>query len=109
MLNVLKQVCKETRKFVPFKMKSKHLATFVEYIMQQSTIRNAIKTIVINSIGPDTIYYLSHHITTVEGVLDLLPARPVERDGNYRVLVRETEYLQMKAELLAKSIPQWYP
>ena len=107
MLNVLKQAYKETSEFVPFKMKSKHPATFVKYIMQQSTVRNANKTIVINSIGPDAMYYLSHHITAVDGVLDLLPARTVERDGNYRVLVRETEYLQVKAEL-AKSIPQWY-
>ena len=53
------------------------------------------------------MYYLSHHILAIDGVLDILPAKSVDINGNYRILVKKQSFRAARKSLI-KSIPVWF-
>ena len=105
--DIMMKVFRETREFVPFRMKSKNPKAFANVIKHQTlTIANH-HTIILQNIGVDAMYYISDYIMTVDGVIDIMPARTVDINGNYRVLVHKDNF-RMVRKTLMHAIPDWY-
>ena len=62
MIDLLMKVYRESLQFVPFQMKQKSPQAFTNAIHRQSEQISNLYTIILQNIGEDTMYYLSHHI-----------------------------------------------
>ena len=105
--DLLKKVYRETQDFIPFRMKTKNPKAFINVLKYQSTTIASNYTIVLQNIGTDAMYYLSDYIRSVDGVLDLMPARTVDTNGNYRVLVHKDNFRPVR-RVLMQQIPEWF-
>ena len=108
--NVLKKVglFRDSLDFIPFRMKTKNPKAFANVISHQcQTIANNY-TIILQNIGTEAMYYLSDYIRSMDGVLDLMPAKTVDINGNYRVLlVHKDNFRQVRRALMIQN-PEWF-
>ena len=107
MINLMKQVCKDTHEFVPFQMKARHKEAFVRIICQQTHLLSQLRTIIIKNVGSQAMFYLHDHIAAIPGVRDIMPHSKNETDGKYRVQVKQEDFKAIRANL-AINLPDWY-
>ena len=87
MQRVLKEACKKTNDFIPFRLRAKHPEAFSRFIQQHTKILSQNHMIVLNYIGNQSIFYLEERIRAIKGVIDIVPCQSVEIDGKFRVQV----------------------
>ena len=92
MLKILKQTYHETTEFIPSQMRSKHSEAYSRILLQQSKMIADQHVIIIQHISPDSMYYLSDRITSVDGVIDLIEAPNSKVLGRYQVLVHKDDF-----------------
>ena len=107
MTDILMQVFRESLHFVPFQMRNKSPKAFTHAIRLQSDSIANHHTIILQNIGVDAMYYLSDHILNLEGSIDLTPAKSVEWNGNYRLLVTKQHFRLIRKSLM-RQLPEWF-
>ena len=107
MINLMKRVCKDTHEFVPFQMKTRHKEAFVRIICQQTHLLSQLRTIIIQYVGSQAMFYLQDHIAAIPGVRDIMPHSTNATDGKYRIQVKQEDFKAIRANL-AINLPDWY-
>ena len=107
MMKLLKEACKDTHEFVPFYMRKKHLEAFCKTIIENTRIMSENRTVVLQNIGLDAMYYLQDRIANINGVHDLQPCPSVIIDGKNKLLVRKGDFNRVRSELM-ENLHQWY-
>ena len=107
MTDILMQVFRESLHFVPFQMRNKSPKAFTHAIRRQSDSIANHHTIILQNIGVDAMYYLSDHILNIDGAIDLTPAKTVEWNGNYRLLVDKQHFRHIRKSLM-RQLPEWF-
>ena len=107
MINLMKQVCKDTHEFVPFQMRTRHKEAFVRIICQQTHLLSQLRTIIIKYVGSQAMFYLQDHILTIPGVRDIIPHSINDTEGRYRIQVKQEDFKAIRANL-AINLPDWY-
>ena len=103
----MKTAFRETLDFVPFQMRNKNPKAFLNRIQQQTHVIANQHTIILQNIGTPAMFYLSDYIQSVDGVIDIMPAKTVETNGNYRVLVFKDDFRRVR-KILMSNIPEWF-
>ena len=98
---------RESLHFVPFQMRNKSPKAFMHAIRRQSDSIANHHTIILQNIGVDAKYYLSDHILSLEGAIDLTPAKTVDWNGNYRLLVNKQHFRHIRKSLM-RQLPDWF-
>ena len=106
MIAILKSTFKNTGEFVPYLMRRKHPEAFLKLVRAQTQVLAKNRTIHLNYVGSEAMYYMSDHITAVEGVKALLPTKHSDM-GQYKVSVTEKDFQRIRAHL-QKYIQPWY-
>ena len=106
MIAILKSTFKSTGEFVPYQMRRKHPDAFLKLVRAQTQVLAKNRTIHLNYVGSEAMYYMSDHITAVEGVKALLPTKRIEL-GQYKVSVIEKDFQRIRAHL-QKYLKPWY-
>ena len=107
MMKLLKEACKDTHEFVPFYMRKKHPEAFCKTIIENTRLMSDNRTIVLQNIGHDAMYYLQDRIININGVHDIKPCPSVAIDGRYKLLVRKGDFSNVRSILMDK-LPLWY-
>ena len=107
MLKILKHTYRTTTEFIPFQMRSKHPEAYARILLQQSKIITDQHVIILQNISPDTMYYLSDRIGSIDGVLDIKEATYRKDLGKYRILVHKDDF-QSARKSLQFGLQQWY-
>ena len=105
--DIMKQAFRDSLDFVPFKMRNKNPQAFVNRIQQQSSEIANNYTIILQNIGTQAMFYLSDHIYSIDGVLDIMPSKTVDTNGNFRVLVKKSDFRSVR-KVLTRHIPEWF-
>ena len=108
MTDIFMQLFRESLHFVPFQMRNKSPTAFTHAIRRQSDSIANHHTIILQNIGVDAMYYLSDHILNLEGSIDLTPAKSVEWNGNYRLLVTKQHFRLIRKSLMHQLVPEWF-
>ena len=107
MLKILKHTYRTTTEFIPFQMRSKHPEAYARILLKQSKMINDQHVIILQNISPDTMYYLSDRIGSIDGVIDMKEATYRKDLGKYRVLVHKDDF-QSARKSLQFGLQQWY-
>jgi hypothetical protein len=107
MLKILKHTYRETTEFIPFQMRSKHPEAYARILLQQSKMINDQHVIVLQNISPDTMYYLSERIGSIDGVIDMKEVTYRKDLGKYRVLVHKDDFHSARKSLQF-GLQKWY-
>ena len=100
MAKILKEVYRATGEFVPFEMRRRNPDDFKKILHAQTKMIASHRVVVLNHIGEDAMYYLVDHIQAITGVKIMFPARSIEVDGSYRILVSSSEFNNVRKYLL---------
>jgi hypothetical protein len=107
MLKILKHTYRTTTEFIPFQMRAKHPEAYARILLQQSKTITDQHVIILQNISPDTMYYLSDRIGSVDGVIDIKEATYRKDLGKYRILVHKDDF-QSARKSLQFGLQQWY-
>ncbi len=107
MMQILKTTYQDTAAFVSFQLRSKHPEAYTRIIHQQSRIIASQYVVIMQNIGPDAMFYLEDHIKAVNGVIDVMPSKTVEVNGNYRVLVHKDHFSNIRRDI-RNNLTSWY-
>jgi hypothetical protein len=99
MVKVLKIAYQETHEFVPFQMRSSHPESYARSIKRQTQLMADTRSISLNYIGCDAMFYLMEHILAIPKVKAVVPAPTIEQDGRYRVSVAKDEFITIRTHL----------
>ena len=105
MSKLLKEVYRTTGEFVPFEMRRRKPHDFKKILQAQTKMIVSHRVVVLNHIGADAMYYLVDHIQAITGVKMMFPARSIEVDGSYRLLVNSSEFANVRKYLLKYLMP----
>ena len=81
-------------------MRRRNPDDFKKILHAQTKIIASHRVVVLNHIGADAMYYLEDHIQAITGVKMMFPARSIEVDGSYRLLVNSSEFDNVRKYLL---------
>ena len=107
LIPLIKEVTKDTKEFVTFKMRRHNPEAFQGAIRYQNHLMSNQHVIVINNIGKEAMYYLTDRIRVISGVIDVIPAKRVEKTGRYYALTNKEKVTQARDKLI-KKFDQWY-
>ncbi len=107
LLKLLKMAYSSTNEFVPFQMRNKHPEAYLRMILQQSKIIANQHIIILNNIGNDSMYYLSDHILTIEGVTDIRPTPTTIENGKHKILVKKEKFHDART-FMKENLMEWY-
>jgi hypothetical protein len=105
MAKLLKEVYRNTGEFVPFEMRRRKPDDFKKILQAQTKMIASHRVVVLNYIGEDAMYYLEDHIQAITRVKMMFPARSIEVDGSYRLLVNSSEFENARKYLLKYLTP----
>jgi hypothetical protein len=93
-------VYRTTGEFVPFEMRRRKPDDFKKILQAQTKMIASHRVVVLNHIGADAMYYLEDHIQAITGIKMMFPARSIDVDGSYRLLVNSSEFDNVRKHLL---------
>jgi hypothetical protein len=113
MLQVLKTLLNESvTTFVPYSMRGKFPAAYIQAIKFQTQSMNATRVVVLQNISEDMMFYLGPHISAIPGTLDLLASPQVDENGRHTVLVCKEAFKSVRSTIsqhLAEWIREYVP
>ena len=107
MLKILKHTYRSTTEFIPFQMRSKHPEAYARILLKQSKMITDLHVIILQHISPDTMYYLSDRIGSIDGVIDMKEVTYRKDLGKYRILVHKDDFHSARKSLQF-GLQQWY-
>lgn len=107
MLQVLKTLLSEdVTSFVPYSMRNKYPAAYIQAIKLQTKSMNATRVVVLQNISEAMMFYLGPHICALPGTIDLLASPQVNENGRHTILV-EKEAFKTVRNLTTQNLAEW--
>jgi len=106
MMQTLKSYLTDSALFVPYSMRRKYPAGFAKAIRFQTHQLTSNRTVILENISEDMMFYLKPHFQNISGVKDIIPAFDVATTGKQRLLVDKEGFTRIRAFIM-KSLPTW--
>ena len=107
MLQVLKTLLNEAvTTFVPYSMRGKFPAAYIQAIKFQTQSMNATRVVVLQNISEAMMFYLGPHISAIPGTLDLLASPQVDENGRHTVLVDKEAFKSVR-NTISQNLAKW--
>jgi hypothetical protein len=107
MLLVIKTLLGEQKtSFVPYSMRAKFPAAYIQAIKFQTQNMNQTRVVVLQNISVDTMFYIGPYISTINGVLDLLADSKVAENGRHTVLVKQDAFKRVR-KTISQNLATW--
>jgi hypothetical protein len=104
MLLVLKTLLSDSMtSFVPYSMRGKYPAAYIQAIKFQTQNMSATTVVVLQNISEAMMFYLGPHILAIPGTLDLLASPQVDENGRHNVLVEKATFKSVRTTITRKS------
>ena len=84
-----------------------HPEAHSNFLRRQNQLLASNRTIVLNSIGRDAMYYLIDHIKAIPAGGEVLPYYMVDTDGKYQVQVNKEAFKRTRNHLMTKLSIWW--
>ena len=107
MMKLLQQAYQENNAFTFFQMRQKNPEAYARVIIKQTQIMAGHHVIILHNVDVDAMFFLSAHIQSVPGVLDIGPALTVLSDGRHKVLVGKDDFHSARKSLI-EHLSEWY-
>ncbi|KAI2512755.1 hypothetical protein MHU86_1543 [Fragilaria crotonensis] len=107
LVTLMKDATKDTKDYVSFQMRRRNPDAFQGAIRYQNHILANQHVVMINYLGLDAMYYLSDRIQAMSGVQDVIPAKKVDQNGKFYVLVQKNDANKVR-QSLQKQFAEWF-